>query len=160
MRSKLKPSERIEQIFYQHWITLVFPILLCIMGTIPFIVILIFKFSEFRNEYYFLISLVLFPGLFLLVKWIQKRFKKWIITNQRVITEWGVFSVNIKESPLDKINSISFHKSFWGRILNYGDVVIQTAAEGGDIVFDRVARPDIFANTVSEMRGEKMGDHR
>jgi len=156
MRSKLKSSERVEQIFYQHWITLVLPIFIFCICAIVFTSILILKFKEFSGEYNYLLSLIFIPGIFLAVKMIQRRFKKWIITNLRVITEWGIISVNIKESPLDKINSISYHKTLWGRILNYGDVVIQTAAERGDIMFDKVASPDIFANIVSEMRGEKI----
>ena len=158
MRSKLKPSEKVKQVFHQHWIALIFSIFLTLFGTLLFVILLIINFNEFRNGFYFLISLILIPGFYFLIKWIQKRFKRWIVTNQRVITEWGVFSINIKESPLDKINSISYHKSFWGRIFNYGDVVIQTAAERGDIVFDKVAYPDKFANTVSEMRGEEIED--
>jgi hypothetical protein len=59
----------------------------------------------------------------------------------RVIDEWGVFSHNVKESPLDKINNVSHRQSIIGQILNFGNVEIQTAAEQGATVLEFVSSP-------------------
>ena len=65
----------------------------------------------------------------------------WGVTNLRVIDENGVFTITAKESPLDKINNVSYQQSVMGRIFNYGDVQIQTAAELGETIYPLVHQP-------------------
>ena len=67
---------------------------------------------------------------------------RYIITNQRVIKEFGILSKSSKESPLDKINNVSHHQSFFGRIFNYGNVQLQTASEMGATVFKFFPNPN------------------
>jgi len=55
----------------------------------------------------------------------------WVVTNKRFIDEWGVFVVNTKETPLDKINNVGYQKTPIGMILGFGNVSIQSAAEAG-----------------------------
>ena len=38
--------------------------------------------------------------------------------NLRIIDEQGVFSISAKESPLEKINNVTYHQSLTGRMLN------------------------------------------
>ncbi|HTL70502.1 MAG TPA: PH domain-containing protein [Candidatus Eisenbacteria bacterium] len=77
-----------------------------------------------------------------------RRFDIWAVTNLRVIDEWGVFSHNAKESPLDKINNVSYRQSLPGRALNYGDVEIQTAAEQGATRYRFVTSPKKLKDSV------------
>ena len=158
MRSKLKLSEKVKETFRQHWIILWKPILFLLI-VLMFIILLTQLVDNFWNRYleYLAIIILLSVSVFV-IKIVERRFRLWVVTNERVIYEWGVLSVNIKESSLDKINSTSYHKSLFGRILNYGDIIIETAAEKGDIKFEKISDPQKFADTLTEMSNLKEND--
>jgi len=73
----------------------------------------------------------------------------WVVTNLRVIDEAGFFTRHAKESPLEKINNIEYAQSFWGRILGYGNVDIQTAAEMGNTSYVMIAQPKLLKDTIT-----------
>lgn len=78
----------------------------------------------------------------------------WAVTNVRVIDEGGFFTRHAKESPLDKINNIEYSQSFWGRILGYGNVDIQTAAEMGDTSYIMIHHPKLLKDTITHAQEE------
>ena len=78
----------------------------------------------------------------------------WAVTNWRVIDEYGFFAHNSKESPLDKINNVTYHQSVWGRIFGFGDVQIQTASEQGSTVYHMVENPRRLKDTITHMQEE------
>jgi len=51
------------------------------------------------------------------------------VTSKRLITETDIFSQNLGETMIDKINHINSSKDFFGSILNYGTVSIETSAQ-------------------------------
>lgn len=76
------------------------------------------------------------------------------MTNLRVIDEEGIFTLITKESPLEKINNISYKQTILGRILNYGEVEIQTAAEHGATIYPMITNPKILKKVVANARDE------
>ena len=50
------------------------------------------------------------------------------VTNKRVIGKSGVFNTSSLDAPLNKIQNASVKQKFWGKIFNFGDVRIDTAA--------------------------------
>ena len=126
-----------------HWLTLVGPFLLMLIGSIIGIVI---------GNYGILLVLVLL-GYFI-YKIIQRKNNLWAVTNLRVIDEYGVFSNNTKESPLDKINNVSYLQSFLGKIFGYGNVQIQTAAEIGSTTYFAVENPKELKDAITHMQVE------
>jgi uncharacterized membrane protein YdbT with pleckstrin-like domain len=74
------------------------------------------------------------------------------VTNLRVIDEFGVFTNNTKESPLDKINNVSYRQTFWGKLFGYGNVQIQTAAEIGSTTYFNVQNPKELKDTITNMQ--------
>jgi uncharacterized membrane protein YdbT with pleckstrin-like domain len=76
------------------------------------------------------------------------------VTNLRVIDEKGVLTNNSKESPLDKINNVSYHQSFWGKLFGYGNVQIQTAAEIGATTYNMLEKPKLLKDTITQMQEE------
>ena len=68
--------------------------------------------------------------------------------------EYGVISLNSKESPLDKINNVTYEQSIWGRMFGYGNVQIQTAAEIGSTVYYMVEKPQELNDTIPQMQAE------
>lgn len=67
--------------------------------------------------------------------------RQYIVTNWRVIQIAGVFNKDVSDSSLEKVNDVRLEQSFWGRVLNYGNVEILTASELGVSKFKKVARP-------------------
>src|SRR5674476_86512 len=114
MRTDLKSNENLVLVIRPHWLTLSWPILLTVVGLIAGILI---------GSYAYFIPLVLI--CYLCYKIIERNNNLWAVTNLRVIDEYGVLSLNSKESPLDKINNVTYNQTIWGRIFNYGNVQIQ-----------------------------------
>jgi uncharacterized membrane protein YdbT with pleckstrin-like domain len=143
MKTQLKKNEKIIMETKPHWLTMIGPFLLMLICSIMGIII----------GSYGLLIVVVFVGYFI-YKIIQRNNNLWIVTNLRVIDEYGVFSNNTKESPLDKINNVSYLQSFLGKIFGYGNVQIQTAAEIGSTTYFSVENPRELKDTITHMQEE------
>lgn len=66
---------------------------------------------------------------------------KHVVTSRRVIHMSGVWSKNVTDSSLEKVNDVKMEQSALGRILDYGDIEILTASEYGVNRFTRIAKP-------------------
>jgi uncharacterized membrane protein YdbT with pleckstrin-like domain len=142
MRTKLRPEERELFLTRKHWIVLLRPFaIFLLVGVLTFLVYTANagnKLTAFRQP---AMIVTLFTVAYVIYCYYERKFNIWVVTNVRVIDEWGVFSHNVKESPLDKINNVSHRQSIIGQILNFGDVEIQTAAEQGATVLEFVSSP-------------------
>ena len=70
--------------------------------------------------------------------------RQYIVTNRRVIQTSGVFSKDVVDSSLEKVNDVKLSQSFWGRLFDYGDIEILTASEVGANVFRSIGNPIRF----------------
>ncbi len=70
--------------------------------------------------------------------------RQYIVTNRRVIQTSGVFSKDVVDSSLEKVNDVKLSQSFWGRLFDYGDIEILTASEVGANVFRSIGDPIRF----------------
>jgi uncharacterized membrane protein YdbT with pleckstrin-like domain len=71
-------------------------------------------------------------GLYLpwfLVRIVQNRFTKWVLTNRRVIAMRGVFSQTTATLGLERIQEVQYNRTFWDRIIGTGSLVVETASE-------------------------------
>jgi hypothetical protein len=76
------------------------------------------------------------------------------VTNFRVIDEAGLLNHYAKESPLDKINNVSYDQTLAGRLFNFGHVEIQTAAEAGATDYYNVNHPKRLKDTITAAQAE------
>jgi uncharacterized membrane protein YdbT with pleckstrin-like domain len=83
-----------------------------------------------------------------LVAWVRLRSNEYILTTHRMIQQYGILSKRSVDSYLWKINNVEHGQSFWGRILGFGDVEIDTASQAGVAVFPRVAHPVEFKRAI------------
>ena len=141
MRTNLKRDEKVILVIRQHWFVLALPILLVIIGIIIWYKI---------EGYGYIIPLIL--ACYLGYEIIQRSYNIWVVTNLRVIDEYGVFSINSKESPLDKINNVTYNQSIMGRMFGYGNIQIQTAAEIGSTTYHKVERPQELKDAITQMQ--------
>jgi len=52
-----------------------------------------------------------------------------VITSERILLTSGVFTRSVAMMPLSKVTDMSFHRSFAGRLLGYGEFVIESAGQ-------------------------------
>jgi uncharacterized membrane protein YdbT with pleckstrin-like domain len=72
------------------------------------------------------------------LKWYRTHF---MLTSQRIIFQSGVIARKRVEISLHKINVVNFHQSVFERLINAGDIVIETGAEEGVETFIDVRDP-------------------
>lgn len=148
MKTELRAKEKVVLTLRKHLFTLISPIFWTI-------ILLLISLVGIQSEYG---NIFLIGGgisiLWLIYKIIDRKNNIWIVTNFRVIDEYGVFSLNSKESPLDKINNVSYRQPLIGRIFSFGHVQIQTAAEMGSTLHKMVEKPKLLKNTITKCQDE------
>ena len=140
MRTPLQKGEKILLITRTSWITLIIPALVAIVGLVV---------AAFIDFFGCGLAVSVPLLLYFLYKYLAWRVNIWGVTNYRVIDETGLLSHYAKESPLEKINNVSYDQTLFGRILNYGHVEIQTAAEIGSTDYDNVHGPKMLKDTIT-----------
>ncbi len=146
MKTKLQPDEKVIYFGRKHWIVYIPTFFFSVVGATVF---------------YFLVNkfLSVFVGLLVFLYFhIERKNNIWVVTNKRLIDEWGVVSINSKETPLDKVHNTAYNKDLLGMILNYGTVEIQSAAERGSTIAKFVPKPEQFCtavNTAKEFEEER-----
>ena len=139
MRTQLKDDEEILLITRQHWIKLILPIFVWLVVAVLLIWL--------AGNMGFIGTLVL--ALYPIFEYINWKNNLWCITNLRVVDESGFFSRYSKESPLDKINNVEYDQNIWGRIMGFGSVDIQTAAELGETTYELIQNPKLLKDTIT-----------
>jgi len=82
--------------------------------------------------------------------------RQYIVTNRRVIQISGIFSKDVVDSSLEKVNDVKMNQTFFGRLFDYGDIEILTASEVGANVFKRIGEPIKFKTAMLNAK-EQMG---
>ena len=148
MRTRLQKDEQILLVTYSSWTILIGPLLF----TLVLIAAAVFIVVHFGLAWGWLLA-----GLgivYYLVKYYSWKVNIWVVTNFRVIDENGLLSHYAKESPLDKINNVSYDQTPWGRIFNFGHVEIQTAAEVGATDYYNVNHPRRLKDTITAAQAD------
>jgi hypothetical protein len=85
--------------------------------------------------YWFLIPLV-FALLALLFNYIYLNRVLFMITDRRIITRYGIFSLRYAEVGVDKIQNVTVIQPWYERLLGYGDIFFATSGEKGGIDYE------------------------
>lgn len=78
-------------------------------------------------------------------KWHTTNF---VVTDERVISRSGVVAKKGIEIPLDRINTVFFHQSFFERLIGAGDLGIESAGEGGREDFHDIRKPALVQQEI------------
>ena len=148
MRTPLQKGEKILLITYSSWTVLIMPVLLALLGIAAAIIIVIKADTPWGW-----LAAVLGIGYYF-IKYLNWKVNLWVVTNFRVIDENGLLSHYAKESPLDKINNVSYDQSIMGRLFNFGHVEIQTAAEVGATDYFNVQHPKRLKDTITAAQAD------
>lgn len=145
MRTPLRKGEQIIFETHKHWFVLILPLII----TLILIALSVYIYTKLEMIQWWHFIVPVFALFYFIYKYYSWKFDLWVITNYRVIDEFGVFSINSKESPIDKINNVSYQQSLLGRIMGFGDIQIQTAAEMGETSYTNISRPQQLKEALS-----------
>jgi uncharacterized membrane protein YdbT with pleckstrin-like domain len=146
MRTHLKKDERILLLTRQHWIKLALPFFAWLLLAILLL--------AFIKNYKVDLIIILLTAIYPMIEYINWKYNLWAVTNMRVVDESGFFTRYSKESPLDKINNVEYDQPILGRILGYGNVDIQTAAEMGETKYTLIHHPKLLKDTITHAQEE------
>jgi membrane protein YdbS with pleckstrin-like domain len=146
MRTPLQKGEKILLVTYSSWTLLVLPVLIALAGCVAS------YFIGFIEHYGWIAALL--GILYFLWKYYSWKVNIWVVTNYRVVDESGLISHHAKESPLEKINNVSYDMTPMGRLFNYGHVEIQTAAEIGATDYFNVNHPRRLKDTITAAQSD------
>jgi uncharacterized membrane protein YdbT with pleckstrin-like domain len=80
---------------------------------------------------------------------IKRTSARFAVTNKRILIRFGLIRRRSSEILLSQIEGITVQQGFWGRIFNYGTVVIE--GTGGDRApYPKISAPGAFRLTVQE----------
>jgi hypothetical protein len=108
------------------------------------------------DSVWLVLALIYYGSIFTygLAKLIDWYFDIYLVTSERIIhTEFQILKGKIvSEAPLRNIQDVSQKIiGFFPSIFNYGDVIVQTAAEKGKFYFKSVPDPTWFRNVISDL---------
>jgi hypothetical protein len=155
------PEEEVILLLRKHpitnlgWISLSF-----LMIIAPSFITLLTPIELLPTDYQFVLSLVwyLVTSAFILEQFLSWFFHVNIITDERIIEVDFINLIyrEITDANIDKIEDVTVEVGGTLRtFLNYGDVVIQTAADVAKITFEAVPNPDKVSKVLRELRVEE-----
>lgn len=151
---ELAEGEKLIKLSRPSWWTIVPRTLLALAVLAVAILVLVL------GQWLTALILWMFVVPFVLVAWIgmvvplilRIRSTEIAITDRRVTSKTGLLKVEVKTTPLDKVNNVNVTQSVFGRMLGYGDIEVTTAtADVADNHFVKaLASPNDFRNALSE----------
>lgn len=101
------------------------------------------------------IVLLLFVTLFLYLPWfivrfVQNRFTKWVVTNRRIISMSGVFNQTTVSTGLERIQDVHYIRTFWDRVIGTGSLEVESAAEGEPVYIGFIRKDQEFRDAVHQ----------
>jgi PH (Pleckstrin Homology) domain-containing protein/putative oligomerization/nucleic acid binding protein len=151
----LGENEQILLETHQHWFVLFGKIFLELILIVLIVVGVLVAHAFFPLAFIGFI-LVLVPLIGILNDFLVWQNKAYIVTTYRVIQTSGVFSKDVVDSSLEKVNDVKLSQSFFGRLFGFGDIEILTASELGVNLFHEIADPVGFKTTMLNAK-ERLG---
>ena len=155
---QLGASEKILYTERHHWVFFVAEMIKWILFAAAVLaVVIIFRvwFFEGASWVWWLLLIFLVPAVRIAWGFLSWRMNVYVLTNRRVIESTGVLSKRVADSSLEKLTDIVLKQSILGRMLDYGDIVVLTAAAGAGINnLKQIRRPMEFKTQMLDAKEE------
>ncbi len=145
-KKQLLPGETLIILARQHPLTLFWP------GVINLFALALLIWISFVSQKTWFLALYPAPLLYFIWAYMAWHKREFVLTDRRVVRQEGVLSISSFDAPLDKINNVFHRQSLMGRLLNYGEVGLETASEQGTTIFDFLSKPLDFKNCIVRQR--------
>lgn len=77
-----------------------------------------------------------------------------VVTNRRIVEVSGVLTRKVASMPLAKVTDMTYHRSVLGRLLGYGELVVESAGQHQGLGrIHHLPHPDHFYRTVTSLVG-------
>jgi len=128
----LQPGETVRYSGTLHWIIFLPAFVLLAFSIIGLATMAISPRVGAGAKVFFVIVLVafVFGALHLLAAWIRRQTTEIAVTDRRVIYKVGLLSRRTIEMNMDKVESVDVRQDLFGRMLDYGTVVIRGTGAG------------------------------
>ncbi len=141
----LAPDETVQFETRPHWRALLVPMVV-LLATVFGMVFLYFTVDSWWGSPTMWRWIVVGGGLAILALWAIVPFLRWLtteytFTDRRIIVRSGIITRHGNDMPLAKVNNVTFFVPMMGRLLNYGELVIQSAGENEGLTIQDV--PDV-----------------
>ena len=156
MRTPLQEGETLIYETQAHWITIFTAILMLLLS----IFLIIMAFFKTSGDFLGKIArggtciFVMGAAVYFIYKEICRKHDILGVTDRRLIIEEGFTNLISHESRLDQIHGISIVRPIWGRILNYGDLIIQNTGETRESIYHNRHSPKKLVEIISTGREE------
>jgi uncharacterized membrane protein YdbT with pleckstrin-like domain len=158
VEQQLGSSEKILYTERHHWVFFVAEMIKWILFAAAVIaVIIVFRvwFFEGQSWVWWLLLVFLIPAVRIAWGFLSWKMNVYVLTNRRVIESTGVLSKRVADSSLEKLTDIVLKQSIVGRMLNYGDIVVLTAAAGAGVNnLKQIRRPMEFKTQMLNAKEE------
>jgi membrane protein YdbS with pleckstrin-like domain len=101
------------------------------------------KISTAAAGVFLLVALILFA-----IRGLRAHADEFVVTDRRILHKVGIFAHETRQCPLERIQDVTVDQSFWGRLLGYGDLGIETASERGQILFPTIRHPEALRTAI------------
>ena len=159
----LSDGEQIVMRTRQHWLAPIidarYPWLILIAST----VLLILSQNMSQGSVRDIAGYVILGGIIIALAWLGKTYWAWwaqdyMITNRRVLKVEGIINKRSADSSLEKINDAVLEQNLVGRILNYGDLDILTAADTALDHYEMLNKAPAFKREMLNQKHELEGE--
>ncbi len=158
-RELLSQGETLEFEMRPHWRALLVPILV-VIGVLIVVSIITIQWSAWFGGENPTVNNVgrwifLGVGLVLLSLYAIRPFLFWfttqyVFTDRRIIIRKGLVAREGVDMPLSKVQNVSFNVTFWGRILNYGNLSVDSASDE-ELVIEGVTNVEHIQREVNRL---------
>jgi len=81
-----------------------------------------------------IVGLVIWAVFLGILAWLSVQVYAWledyfVVTSQRLLLTTGIITRTVNMMPLTKVTDMSFKRSAWGRVLGYGEFVVESAGQ-------------------------------
>jgi hypothetical protein len=159
MKEHLQDGEELVYVARVSRITLVPLIVLLVLVVLVTIVVHQMTKTDTNSPAILIIGLVVATLIALVLAWrlMILSSNHYLLTDRRVIKQTGILNKNSVDSYLEKVNNIEHRQSFWGRMLGYGDLEIDTASDTGMTKFLMIEKPLAFKNAILGAKERYLG---
>lgn len=152
----LLPGERILASSSRHWIVLVRPIGVTLLVVVAALAIVILLPLPGELKLFLGLAAAIFGvGTINLYYWAW-RAHEYVLTDQRVILNEGIFSKFSRSIAIDRIQDLTTFQGLWGRALRFGDIEVEAAGRESAEVLGTVPHPQQLRNAIfSQMEARR-----
>lgn len=149
-RRLLNDGEEIALDIHPHWWFMSRPVAAFVVSGALFLWLLVtLDGAVWETGLKWIVGLVALASLgWLVIRWLAWRTTHFVITSDRVIARRGVVAKSGIEIPLERVNNVSFKQSLFERLIDAGDLLIESGGEDGQQRFTDILKPDQVQNLI------------